>query len=104
MMMDRPACSIRTDTRKRLSRGASEVQVSQSQAIEGTPVDVPVPRKVSFILVQKLTIFICHLTSFIGHFPGFVSRRFVLLRGSFAWLSNEERSTKSHEEDRPMKD
>jgi len=49
--MDQPACSIRTDTRKRLSRGSSEVQVSQSQAIEGTPVDVPVPRKVSFMFV-----------------------------------------------------
>jgi len=37
------------ETRKRLSRGSSDVQVSQSQAMEGTPVDVPVPRKVSFI-------------------------------------------------------
>ena len=35
--------------------GSAEVQVSQSQAIEGTPVEVPVPRKVSFIssLVRK---------------------------------------------------
>src|SRR3977135_4725870 len=47
-----PACSIKTDTRSRLSRGSSEMQVSQSQAIEGTPVDVPVPRKVSFMLVN----------------------------------------------------
>src|SRR5947207_9740979 len=44
-----PACSIRTETRSRLSRESSEVQVSQSQAIEGTPVEVPVPRKVSFM-------------------------------------------------------
>jgi len=32
-----------------LSRGSSDRQVSQSQPIDGTPVDVPVPRKVSFI-------------------------------------------------------
>ena len=44
-----PACSISTDTRRRLSRGSSEVHVSQLQAMEGTPVDVPVPRNVSFI-------------------------------------------------------
>src|SRR5712692_10256039 len=48
-----PACSISTETRKRLSRGSSEVQVSQSQAIEGTPVDVPVPKKVSLISVDS---------------------------------------------------
>jgi hypothetical protein len=30
-------------------------------------------------------------------FTGFISRCFVSLRGSFAGLSNEERSTKSHE-------
>ena len=47
-----PACSIKTETRRRLSRGSSEVQVSQSQAIDGTPVDVPVPRNVSFIVCQ----------------------------------------------------
>src|SRR5438445_12462485 len=48
-----PACSIRTETRSRLSRGSSDVQVSQSQAIEGTPVEVPVPKKVSFIKVKN---------------------------------------------------
>ena len=45
----RPACSMITETLRRLSRGSSERQVSQSQPIEGTPVEVPVPRKVSFI-------------------------------------------------------
>src|SRR6266536_1277320 len=59
-----PACSIRTETRSRLSRGSSEVQVSQSQAMEGTPVEVPVPKKVSFIEVRK-----DYLTFVIGHFP-----------------------------------
>ncbi len=49
MMTVCPACSIRTETRRRLSRGSSDVHVSQLQAMEGTPVDVPVPRKVSFI-------------------------------------------------------
>src|SRR5687768_4416059 len=38
-----------TETRRRLSRGSSDVQVSHSQPIDGTPVEVPVPRKVSFI-------------------------------------------------------
>ena len=44
-----PACSIRMETRSRLSRGSSDMHVSQSHAIDGTPVEVPVPRKVSFI-------------------------------------------------------
>src|SRR6266849_9229626 len=47
-----PACSIRTDTRRRLSRESLDVHVSQSQAIEGTPVDVPVPKNVSFIRLR----------------------------------------------------
>ena len=38
-----------TETLRRLSRGSSEVQVSHSQPIDGTPVEVPVPKKVSFI-------------------------------------------------------
>src|SRR4051812_1057561 len=41
---------MRTETLNRLSRGSSEVQVSQSQAIEGTPVEVPVPKNVSFMV------------------------------------------------------
>ena len=49
MSTEEPACSMMTETRNRLSRGSSEVQVSQSQAMEGTPVEVPVPKKVSFI-------------------------------------------------------
>src|ERR1043166_7341550 len=44
-----PACSTTTETRRRLSCGSSEVQVSHSQPIDGTPVEVPVPRNVSFI-------------------------------------------------------
>src|SRR4051812_46465913 len=44
-----PACSISTETRSRWSRGSFEVQVSHSHAIEGTPVEVPVPKKVSRI-------------------------------------------------------
>src|SRR5258705_3583574 len=45
---------MRMETRKRLSRGSSDVQVSQSQAMEGTPVDVPVPRKVSFMIESNV--------------------------------------------------
>ncbi len=33
------------------------MQVSHSQPIEGTPVEVPVPRKVSFILLVLCTLF-----------------------------------------------
>jgi hypothetical protein len=49
-----PPCSMITETRRRLSRGSSERHVSHSQPIDGTPVEVPVPRKVSFILVWSL--------------------------------------------------
>src|SRR6185436_6388767 len=45
---------MRTETRKRLSRGSFEVQVSHSQPMEGTPVDVPVPRKVSFMIASNV--------------------------------------------------
>ena len=45
----RPACSMMIETLRRLSRGSSEMQVSHSQPIDGTPVEVPVPKKVSFI-------------------------------------------------------
>src|SRR5438128_11138985 len=48
-----PPCSIRTETRRRLSRGSSEMHVSQSHAIEGTPVEVPVPKKVSRISLES---------------------------------------------------
>jgi len=44
-----PSCSTSTETRKRWSRGSSEVQVSHSQPMEGTPVEVPVPSRVNFI-------------------------------------------------------
>src|SRR5687767_1860872 len=53
----RPACSTITETRRRLSRGSSDLQVTHSQPIEGTPVDVPVPRKVSFMFVVLCTLF-----------------------------------------------
>lgn len=36
----------RTDERRRLSQGSPEAQTRQSQAITGTPCEVPVPRKV----------------------------------------------------------
>ena len=49
------ACSMRTETRRRLSFGSFDEQVSQSHPIEGTPVDVPVPKKVSFIELTELT-------------------------------------------------
>jgi hypothetical protein len=82
-----PACSISTETRSRLSRESSEVHVSQSQAIEGTPVDVPVPKKVSFILVQKPIVF--HLSFDIFHWPfaGFVVASFRVTSWSvrLAW-------------------
>jgi hypothetical protein len=47
--------------------------------------------------VQTFPIFISHLTFFIGHFLDLISWRFVLIRGSFAFLRNEGRSTKSQE-------
>jgi hypothetical protein len=37
-----------------LSRGSSEVQVSHSQPMEGMPVDVPVPRNVSFMIESNV--------------------------------------------------
>ena len=52
-----PACSIRIDTRSRLSRGSSDMHVSQSHAIDGTPVEVPVPRNVSRIQLTEFREF-----------------------------------------------
>src|ERR1043166_8506010 len=49
MSMLHPLCSTSTEVRRRLSRGSSDVHVSHSQPIEGTPVEVPVPSKVNFI-------------------------------------------------------
>src|SRR6185503_10996531 len=64
----RPACSTITDTRRRLSLGSSEVQVSHSQPIEGTPVEVPVPRKVNRIIVGRYRLRLSNRFS-ISHFP-----------------------------------
>ena len=47
-----PLCSMRMDVRSRLSRGSSDRHVSQSHAIDGTPVEVPVPKKFNFILLN----------------------------------------------------
>jgi hypothetical protein len=56
------------------------MQVSQSQAIEGTPVDVPVPRKVSFIFVSNQIKLIFHLSFLIFHFGSrVVSPNFSLI-------------------------
>jgi len=41
--------SISMEALSRLSRGSVERHVSQSQPIDGTPVDVPVPRSVSLM-------------------------------------------------------
>jgi hypothetical protein len=51
------------------------MQVSQSQAIEGTPVDVPVPRKVSFMSSvirpqDHFPFLICHLSFVIFRWQG----------------------------------
>src|ERR1041384_5820179 len=46
-------CSISTEVRNRLSRGSSDKQVSHSHPTDGTPTDVPVPRKVIFIAFSK---------------------------------------------------
>lgn len=44
-----PAASMLTDWRMRWLRGCAEVQTRQRQPTTGTPVDVPVPRKVTRI-------------------------------------------------------
>ncbi len=49
MSTARPSCSTSTETRSRLSRGSSDVHVSHSHPMDGTPVEVPVPSKVNFI-------------------------------------------------------
>src|SRR5437868_9743587 len=54
----RPACSTMIETRRRLSRGSSEVQVSHSQPIDGTPVEVPVPKKVNFIAFELCALYL----------------------------------------------
>jgi hypothetical protein len=38
------------DARKRASRGSVEVHTAQSQAIMGTPWEVPVPRKITSMM------------------------------------------------------
>ena len=69
------------------------MQVSQSQAIEGTPVDVPVPRKVSFITLQK-TIF---------HLSFFIYRALVVLLSVISWIVHSLFSqTTIHEETRTI--
>ena len=61
-----------TEVRKRLSCGSAEVQTSQSQAITGTPCEVPVPKKVtvkillSFVSVGVKKQPVSHQT---GHNP-----------------------------------
>src|SRR5438093_12994160 len=45
----RPSNSSMTEGRVRLSWGSEDLHTRQSQARVGTPVDVPVPRKVSLI-------------------------------------------------------
>ena len=45
-----PSVSTKTDVRSRLSRGSVLVHTGHVQPVSGTPVDVPVPRNVIFIL------------------------------------------------------
>ena len=45
-----PSVSTKTDVRSRLSRGSVLVHIGHVQPVSGTPVDVPVPRNVIFIL------------------------------------------------------
>ena len=47
-----PSVSTKTDVRSRLSRGSVLVHIGHVQPVSGTPVDVPVPRKVIFILLR----------------------------------------------------
>jgi hypothetical protein len=51
--MLQPFSLIKIDDRVRLFLGLSEVHTLQSQAIIGTPWDVPVPMKVMFIVSKK---------------------------------------------------
>src|SRR5262245_53078699 len=44
-----PLNSIKIDGRVRLSCGSVDVHTAQSQAIDGTPWDVPLPKTVTFI-------------------------------------------------------
>src|SRR3569833_1161144 len=50
-----PLLSIKKEVRNRLSRGSSEVQTSQLQAITGTACEVPVPKK---DIVTVLVLFV----------------------------------------------
>src|SRR5207247_3870351 len=49
MTTARPSNSSSTEGRVRLSRGSEDVHTGQRQAKVGTPVEVPVPRKVNLI-------------------------------------------------------
>src|ERR1700704_4044415 len=85
-----PLCSMMIETRSRLSRGSSERHVSHSQPIEGTPVEVPVPRKVSFIK----TVGLCTLTFVLCSSRSFESRT-VLRNCKGQRTKHQERSTKN---------
>ena len=54
MIMVRVSVWISTEDLKRLSRGSADWQVSQEQAITGTPCEVPVPKKVTFSNFSRL--------------------------------------------------
>ena len=49
-----PCSSIKTEERNRLSLGSFDKQVAQLQSNTGLPVEVPVPRKVSFMNINVL--------------------------------------------------
>ena len=52
--------STNTDVRRRESRGSELVHTGHVQPVSGTPVDVPVPRKVIFIFfVVEYTMRVC---------------------------------------------
>ena len=72
MIILQPGFSIAMDDRKRLSRISAEEHTAQSQAMTGIPWDVPVPRKVIFILYFELAqiyilltqqLILCHTTA-----------------------------------------
>ena len=56
-----------TEARKRLSLLSSDVQTSQSQVITGTPMEVPVPKKVSEIFSFNVVILINEFVANFNH-------------------------------------
>jgi hypothetical protein len=54
--MLRPFIVSMAEVLKRLSRRSGDLHTTQLQAITGTPMDVPVPRKVTFMLFVECDV------------------------------------------------